>query len=234
MKYKLKEISRIIEGQLKGEENIEITGIKGIDAVKSGELTYADNERHLREAEKTGCAGIVCGMKLDSQLKPVIKVRNPKLAFAKILELFKTEPVRKPEIHKTSVIDSTANIGKNAFIGANAVIEKNVIIGDNAIIYPNVYIGDNVIIGDNVKIYPNVTIYYNCKIGKNAIIHGNAVIGSDGFGFALTMEGHYKVPQTGNVEIGDNVEIGAHASIDRATTNSTTIGNGVKIDNQVH
>ncbi|MBP7654612.1 UDP-3-O-(3-hydroxymyristoyl)glucosamine N-acyltransferase [Candidatus Dependentiae bacterium] len=234
MKYRLSEIAIRIEGQLTGDGNIEISGIKGIDAVKPGELTYADNDRHLKEAEESQCAGIICGMKTESCGKPFIKVKNPKFAFAQILELFKTEPVKPIGIHKAAVIDETANIGKNAYIGANAVIEKNVKIGENAVIYPNVYIGENTEIGDNVKIYPNVTVYYNCKIGNNVIIHGNVVIGSDGFGYALTAKGHYKVPQTGNVEIGNNVEIGAHTSIDRATTNSTFIGNGVKIDNQVH
>ena len=236
-KFSAVEISNKIEALLIGNGEAIISGIKGIEDVSEGELTFADNSRHLAEALLSKCAGVICPAHIapkEAETKLVFIVKNPKLAFARALELFDEEPQKNTGINKSAHISETAKVGKNAYIGANTVIDNNAIIGENAVIYPNVYIGENVIIGDNVKLHPGVVIYYNCVVGNNVTIHANAVIGSDGFGYALCPSGHYKVPQIGNVVIHDNAEIGAHASIDRATTMSTIIGTGVKIDNHVH
>lgn len=237
-KFSAAEIAKKIDAELYGDPEIVFPGIKGIEDVSENELTYADNSRHLEDAFKTKCAGIICPAHLLTKDKDDSKiffaVKNPKLAFAKALELFDEEPKKEYKIEKSAQLSATAILGKNIYIGHNVIVENNAEIGDDAIIYPNVYIGANVKIGKNVKLHPGVVIYYNCVVGNNVTIHANAVIGSDGFGYALCQTGHYKVPQIGNVVICDNVEIGAHASIDRATTMSTIIGNGVKIDNHVH
>jgi UDP-3-O-[3-hydroxymyristoyl] glucosamine N-acyltransferase len=131
-------------------------------------------------------------------------------------------------------IHTSSKIGKDVFVGAFAYISENVIIADGAKIYPGVFIGNNVVIGKNTTIHAGVKIYFDCQVGDNVIIHAGSVIGSDGFGFAPLPDGSYrKVPQIGNVVIGNGVEIGANVTIDRATIGSTIINKGVKIDNLV-
>ncbi|HON55508.1 MAG TPA: UDP-3-O-(3-hydroxymyristoyl)glucosamine N-acyltransferase [bacterium] len=234
-KFFLKDIARIVEGKIKNADgNIEISGVKGIEYAASGDITYAETDKHILLAEQTNCSAVICSEKNQSLKKPCVVVSNPKLAFGIVIGLFCNEPKKEPLISEYAHIDATAKIGKNVYIGANAVIDKNAIIGDNVVIYPGVYIGERVEVGDNTKIFSNVSIYYDCKIGKNVIIHSNTVIGSDGFGYAQMQGRHIKVPQAGNVIIGNNVEIGANTAIDRATTMSTIISDGVKIDNQVH
>jgi UDP-3-O-[3-hydroxymyristoyl] glucosamine N-acyltransferase len=131
-------------------------------------------------------------------------------------------------------IAKTAKYGEHVFIGAFAYLGENAKVGNNSKIFPNAYIGDNVIIGDNCMIHPGVKIYHDCKIGNHVTIHAGTVIGSDGFGFAPQTDGSFqKVPQIGNVIIEDNVEIGANATIDRATIGSTLIRKGAKLDNLI-
>src|SRR5665811_745153 len=137
--------------------------------------------------------------------------------------------------HASVIITATAKMGNNSFIGAFSYVGENAIIGDNVKIFPQVFIGDNVVVDANSILYPGVRIYHECKAGKNVIIHANTVIGSDGFGFAPQTDGTFKkVPQIGNVIIEDNVEIGANATIDRATLGSTLIKTGAKLDNLIH
>jgi len=234
----LEELSKIIDAELVVFDSIKteilITGVKGIETAEQNDITFADTPKFLELADNSNCAAIITWKSAKPTKKPQLRVNNPKLAFAKALEFFDNNKPKPPAIHQNAVISKTAKIGNNVYIGPNVVIEDNVFIGDNSQILANVYIGANTKIGNNAKIYPNSTIYHNCVIGINFILHSNSVIGSDGFGYAQTAQGHYKVPQIGNVEIGDNVEIGANTSIDRATTMSTRIGNGVKIDNHVH
>ena len=137
-------------------------------------------------------------------------------------------------IQQPVYIAKTASYGNNVFIGAFAYLGENVKIGNNTKIYSNAYIGDNVSIGDNSIIHPGVKIYHDCIIGNQVTIHGGTIIGSDGFGFAPLADGSFaKVPQIGNVIIEDQVEIGANATIDRATMGSTLIKSGAKLDNLI-
>src|SRR5690606_8883946 len=131
-----------------------------------------------------------------------------------------------------SFINQSVQIPQSAYVGAFSYLSEGVKLGENVQIYPNVYIGENVIIGDNTVIYAGVSVYAQTQIGKNCIIHSGTVVGSDGFGHAPMPDGTYvKIPQVGNVNIEDNVEIGSNCSIDRATLGSTIIRKGVKLDN---
>ena len=142
--------------------------------------------------------------------------------------------MNKTGIEQPVFISESANYGENIYIGAFAYISDNVKIGDNVKIYPNVYIGDNVIIANNVTLFSGAKIYSDTQIGNNCVIHSSAILGADGFGFSPNEKGEFiKVPQTGNVIIEDNVDIGAATSIDRATLGSTIIRKGVKLDNQI-
>jgi UDP-3-O-[3-hydroxymyristoyl] glucosamine N-acyltransferase len=162
-------------------------------------------------------------------------VADPYTAFASLLSKYQ-EMVRQQMkgIQTPSFIDASVKMGTDVFVGAFAYLSENVRIGDNVKIFPQVFLGNNVSIDDNSIIYPGVRIYHDCVLGKNVTVHAGTVIGSDGFGFAPQADGSFKkVPQIGNVVIQDNVEIGANATIDRATIGSTVVKAGAKLDNLI-
>ena len=164
----------------------------------------------------------------------LIKVEDAYSSFSQLLELYNKMQFNEVGVSKKADIDENCSIGDTVFVGAFTSICEGVTIGKNVKIHPNCYIGKNVTIGDNTIVYPNASIYHNCVIGNNNIIHSGVVIGSDGFGFAPNAENNYdKISQIGNVIIGDDVEIGANTTIDRATMGSTKIGKGVKLDNLI-
>ena len=155
-------------------------------------------------------------------------------SFSKLLEYYNQVKMNKTGIESPVYISESAEYGDNIYIGAFAYLGENIKIGNNTKIYPNVYIGDNVVIGDHVTLFSGAKIYSDTVIGNNCVIHSSAILGADGFGFTPNEKGEYtKVPQTGNVIIEDNVDVGAATSIDRATLGSTIIRKGVKLDNQI-
>ncbi|MFH1368272.1 MAG: UDP-3-O-(3-hydroxymyristoyl)glucosamine N-acyltransferase [Elusimicrobiota bacterium] len=235
MKLTSKEIAKIISGQLEGSEDILITGANGLEDAGQSDVSFASNPKYLSKIDESKAGLIIVPDSLSKLNRPAVKVKNPQLAFAKILEIFAPEinPSEKSGIHQTAVVSKSAKIGKNVTIGACAVIEEDASIGDDARILANSYIGRKSSIGKASFIYPNVTVRERVTVGDRCIIHSGTVVGSDGFGFAADGKKHYKIPQLGSVEIGDDVEIGANTTIDRATTGKTKIGSGTKIDNLV-
>jgi UDP-3-O-[3-hydroxymyristoyl] glucosamine N-acyltransferase len=165
----------------------------------------------------------------------LVRVADAYQAFASLLQLYsKQMEIKRVGIDPQVFIDPSATIGDKPYIGSFAYISSKAKIGDNVQIYPQVYIGDNVTIGDNCILFAGVKVYHNCILGNDCIIHSGTVIGSDGFGFAPQGDSNYqKIPQLGNVVIGNNVEIGSNTSIDRATMGSTIIADGVKLDNLI-
>ena len=236
MKKTLREIAKFIDGDISGDADIVITGVSGIKEACEGDITFVANPRYFPLIEKTRASAIIASRELLTvHKKPIVRTDNPSLAFAKIVSLIApSEAVHIKGIHPTAVIGKSVTLGKDVAIGAYAVIEDKVSLGDNTIIYSGCFIGHGTKIGPNTLIYPNVSIRENVGIGSRVIIHSGAVIGSDGFGFVSLKGLHHKIPQLGTVEIGDDVEIGANVSIDRARFNKTVIGSGTKIDNLVH
>lgn len=233
MEKTLVEIAQLVEGNIVGEKNIIITGAASIEFAGDMDITFAV-EPHIEEAENSNAGVVIIPDTIESFRKPAIKVANPRAAFTKILEVFAPKVEIKREIHSTAVIGKDVTIGKNVAIMPYAVVDDHAIIGDNVILYPHTYIGQYAKIDDDSIIYSSATVREYCQVGKRVIIHSSAVIGSDGFGFVTTKGIHEKVPQVGNVILGDDVEIGAHVGIDRATTASTIVKKGTKIDNLVH
>ncbi len=233
------EIADITGGKITGNNSILINNLNRIEYAENDELTfYADDkyEKYLING-KAGCVLIDEKFNLEpKENQCFIFVKDAYKSFVKVLQyISKTQIPDKGLIHPTAIIDSTAKIGKNCSIGAYSIIGKNTTIGNDTIIKSLVTIGNNVDIGSNTIIHSNVVCYDEIVIGNNCIIHSGAVIGSDGFGFIENNDGSYtKIPQLGNVVIGDNVEIGANTTIDSAIAGSTIIENGVKIDNLVH
>jgi UDP-3-O-[3-hydroxymyristoyl] glucosamine N-acyltransferase len=235
MKKSLKEIALLIGGEIVGEENTQISSVNGIREAREGDITFLANALYRPLINTTKASAIITSKEISSAPKPIIRTDDPSMAFSKAILLFKgTAPDSIPlGISKTAVIGSGTIPGKNASISDFVVIEANVEIGDNAVIYPHVYIGRNSKIGKDVKLYPGVVIREDCIVGDRVTIHSNSVIGSDGFGYVKVNGSYQKIPQTGIVCIGDDVEIGSNVSIDRARFGRTVIGKGAKIDNLV-
>jgi len=231
----LKEIAKLIEGEVVGDDSTLIKGVCGIKEASEGEITFLANPKYAPLITTTRASAIITSRDVSGVAKPIIRTDNPSLAFAKVISSFAPSEVTHPKgIDFTAVIGKNVRIGKDAAIGPYAVIEDNVSIGDNAVIYAACFIGHGSSIGSDTLIYPHVSIRERIIIGKRVIIHSGTVIGSDGFGFATIKGLHHKIPQIGTVQIGDDVEIGANVTIDRARFDKTIIGNGTKIDNLVH
>lgn len=238
MKISLKKIAEIVRGRLKGNSEKIIAGIAPFNEASSDHITFADNKKLLKQIDKINAGAVIVPSGFEESSKDIVIVDNPRVAFAKIIGLF--HPPSRPD-YSNSIdgICSNAYIGNNFVCGENVsiapfvMIGNNVVIGNNVILHPNAVVGDDVVIGDDVLIYPNVTVLERCRIGNRVIIHAGSVIGSDGYGFAPDGDKYYKIPQTGIVQIDDDVEIGACNTIDRATLGKTWIRQGVKTDNLV-
>ena len=231
------QIAEIINGTVYGDPQREICGISGIKDAAADQLSFVGNKRY-EELLNSSAAGIVLVCKdlagASTENRTLIVCENVDYSFAKITAVFAEEPPAPVAgIHPTAVVAASAKIGENVSIGANAVIEENAVIGDNTVIGALCYIGHEAVIGGNTILYPNVTVMYRCTVGCKCIIHPGVVIGADGFGFVPGPQGLVKVPQTGIVTIGNDVEIGANTTIDRARFGKTVIKDNVKIDDQV-
>ena len=233
MEMTLKEISQLINGELIGDENLIISVVTNINDAEATAITFAV-EPHLEAAKNSKAGAIIVERNVTDFKQNIIKVDNPRVAFMKLLVLFAPTVTIKKEVHPTAILGENVELGENVAIMPYVVIADNVKIGDNTVLYSHSFIGEKTIIGKDTVIYPNVTVREGAQIGNAVIIHSGAVIGSDGFGFVTQAGKHNKVPQVGNVIIEDNVEIGANVAIDRATTGSTIIKSGTKIDNLVH
>lgn len=237
MKFTAQQIAEILNGKIVGNAEVEVNSLAKIEEGKKGDLCFLANEKYTPHIYTTKASIIIVNTSFISDTEitaTLIKVEDAYSSFSQLLELYNKMQFNELGISKKADIDKNSSIGDTVFVGAFTSICEGVSIGNNVKIHPNCYIGKNVTIGDNSIIYPNVSIYHNCKIGNNNIIHSGVVIGSDGFGFAPNAENNYdKISQIGNVVIGDDVEIGANTTIDRATMGSTKLGKGVKLDNLI-
>ena len=237
MNFTAGQIADQINGTIVGDRDVDIFNISKIEEGTKGSLTFLANPKYTEFIYSTNASAAIVAEDFEPTEKintTLIKVKDPYSSFTTILELFNKEITSKKGISEFTVIEQNAIISDSSYIGSFTTIGKDSKISDNCIIENQVFIGNNVEIGEGTRIYPGVKILDDTKIGKNCIIHSSCSIGSDGFGFAQNDDGSYKkIPQTGNVIIGDNVEIGSNSTIDRATLGSTIIHKGVKLDNQI-
>ncbi|MDX1363917.1 MAG: UDP-3-O-(3-hydroxymyristoyl)glucosamine N-acyltransferase [Arenibacter latericius] len=237
--FSVEEICELLDGELQGSYNKEITGAEQIDRAKSQQITFISSAKYARQWEASEASAAI--VKKNISIFPginraFIKVENPDLAMAKLLEAFAPEgPVMEEEIHPMATVHPTATLGKGCKIGAGCYIGKNVVLGDGVILYPNVSIFDETTIGNHTVVWSGTVIRERSVIGAHCIFHINVSIGADGFGYRPSDDGRglVKIPQIGNVIIGDHVEIGANSCVDRGKFSSTIVGDGCKIDNLV-
>lgn len=229
----VRDLASLVSGDVVGDPAAVISGVSSIDEAEVGDIVFAENPRFLSQAQKSRASAIVAFLDATTPDKPLIKVENPRYAFAKILELFTARLDVSPGVHPTAVLGQNVTIGENASIGPHVTIADGASIGARAILLHGCYIGHNVIIEDDCVLHANVAVYANSKIGKRSILHAGVVVGADGFGYMPVGDRNIKVPHVGNVEIGEDVEIGANTTIDRGKTGATIIGDRTKIDNLV-
>ena len=237
MKFTAQQIAGILDGDVVGNPDIEVSTLSKIEEGKEGALTFLANPKYTSHIYSTKASVTIVNKTFEPENKietTLIKVDDAYLAFSKILEYYNAVKLNKVGVENPSFVSETAKHGTNVYIGAFGYIGDNVILGDNVKVFPNAYIGDNVAIGDNTIVFAGAKIYSETLIGKNCVINSGCILGSDGFGFAPNEEGGYnKIPQIGNVIIEDFVDIGAATTIDRATMGSTIIRQGVKLDNHI-
>ena len=227
------EIAKLLNGEVVGDGNTELINFAPADAAKPGDLTFAENEAYLARAEQSAASAILVDGKTTSQKKVLIRVANPRIAFAKVLPLFFPEPVFASGVHHTAVIAASAKIDPSAHIGPHCVVGERSVIGPRVVLQGGNHVGTDCAIGEDTNLFPNVTLYTRTQVGKRVRIHAGTVVGSDGFGYVFDAGFHRKVPQIGNVIIGDDAELGANVTVDRGALGSTVIGKGSKIDNLV-
>ena len=237
MKFTAAQIAVILEGEVEGNPEIEVSKLSKIEEGGPESLSFLANPKYTQFIYTTKASIIIVNkiFKAEKEINStLIRVEDAYKSFSKLLEYYNQVKMNKTGIENPVFISKSAIYGENIYIGAFAYLGENIKIGNNTKIYPNVYIGDNVVIGDNVILFSGAKIYSDTLIGDNCVIHSCAILGADGFGFAPNEQGEFiKVPQTGNVVIEDNVDVGAATSIDRATLGSTIIRKGVKLDNHI-
>ncbi|HUJ32159.1 MAG TPA: UDP-3-O-(3-hydroxymyristoyl)glucosamine N-acyltransferase [Candidatus Acidoferrum sp.] len=228
------ELARHLGATVTGDANARIAGIASPERARAEDLIYVDSARHLDRAAESAarCALAVAGTQLPG--KTVIEVKDPKFSFAKAAALLLPKAAPLPMIHATAIVPPSARVGAGAAIGAYVVMEDDVEIGANAVIEPFCFLGRGARVGESCWLHPRVTLYAGAHLGKRVEVHSGAVIGGDGFGYVFGEGRYWKFPQIGGVEIGDDVEIGCGATMDRGSLESTEVGAGVKIDNLVH
>ncbi len=235
MELSLEQLVERVGGDIRGDPQKIISGAAPFEDAGKEDITFADSPRMLKKMDQASAGAVIVPLRFQKQVSTNLVVSdNPRLAFARCMHLFFPPRPSLPGISRTASIGRSFSFGTDISIGPCAVIADNVRMGSRVTVHSHVVIEDGVCIGDDVILYPNVTVLERCRIGDRVIIGSGSVIGSDGYGFTPDGEKHYKIPQTGYVQIDDDVEIGACNTIDRATFGKTWIKSGVKTDNLVH
>lgn len=231
---KLGELATRLGAELRGDAELEVTGVKGIEEAGPTEVTFVANPRYASLARKTQAVAVLVEPGFQEISAATLRLNNPYHAFSRALALFYRPPAYPTGIHPTAVIDPTAEIGEGAHIGAYVVVGAKVRLGAHATLLPHVVLYPGVHAGDHLFVHAHAVVRENCILGDHVTLENGAVVGADGFGFAKNDQGQWeKIPQSGPVRLGSRVDVQANACIDRATVGATEIGDGSKIDNLV-
>lgn len=230
----LEELASIVGGTIEGDGAAAISGVASLDDAGPGDITFLAGPRYAKRLKDTKAGAVI--VRPGTAGAPGVNLLlsdNPHLAFARVLDLFRPLELPAQGVHPNSLVHPEAAVGEGVSIGPFAVVEQGASIGPGAVLFPGVYIGRGAVVGTDAILYPGVSVREGCVLGERVVAHSNAVIGSDGFGYARVGARYHKIPQRGIVRVGDDVEIGACVTIDRATIGETVIGRGTKIDNLV-
>jgi UDP-3-O-[3-hydroxymyristoyl] glucosamine N-acyltransferase len=233
IEIRLADLAARIGAVLAGPADVTVSGVGPIEEAGEGEVTFLANPRYARFACTTKAAAIIAREPVAGAKAAFLLSDNPYLAFARAVEAF--HPPARPQagVSPLAFVHPDARLGRDVTISPFTVVEMGAGVGDRTVLHPGVVVGRNAAVGEDCLLYPRVVLYEGVRVGSRVILHAGCVIGSDGFGFAPSPDGHRKIPQVGTVEIGDDVEIGANTTIDRAALGVTRIGKGTKLDNLI-
>ena len=227
------ELAKYLGTKLEGDPLSPISGVASPERARAEDLIYLDSPRHRERAEQSAAACVLAHPGARLAGKTILEAADPKFAFAKAAAWLLAKPVAKAVIHPTAVISVSATLSAGVFVGPYVVVEDRAEIGAGTSIEAYCFLGMGARVGKNCRLHPRVTLYAGVHLGNEVEVHSGAVIGADGFGYVFGEGRYWKFPQIGGVKIGDGVEIGANATIDRGALETTEVGNGVKIDNLV-
>jgi UDP-3-O-[3-hydroxymyristoyl] glucosamine N-acyltransferase len=231
---KLGELASRLGAELRGNAELEVTGVKGIEEAGPTEITFVANPKYGGLAKTTKACAVVVEPEFPEITAATLRIQNPNHAFSRALGMFYQPPAYASGVHPTAVIDPTAVIGPEAHIGAYVVIGPGVRLGSHATLLPHVVLYPGVQAGSHFFAHAHAVVREGCTLGDHVTLENGAIVGADGFGFSKNEQGHWeKIPQSGPVRLGDRVDVQANACIDRATMGATEIGAGTKIDNLV-
>jgi UDP-3-O-[3-hydroxymyristoyl] glucosamine N-acyltransferase len=231
---KLGQVAEKLGCALEGDPNLEISGVAAIDEAQPGELTFLADRKYRPALEGTRASAVIVTKESVPTGKAALRSANPRMDFARAIEIFHPAPQFPAGVHSTAVVAKSARIGAGAHIGPHCFVDENVEIGRNAVLHSSVTIYRHAKIGDDFFAHSHVTVREGCRIGNRVLLQNGVVLGSDGFGFEKQADGRwYKIRQAGIVVVEDDVEIQGNSAIDRATIGETRIGRGTKIDNLV-
>lgn len=237
MQFTAAQIADLIGGQLKGNPSVQVHAPNKVELAQAGEISFIANPKYAHFIHETKASVLVVGLDFDTSANAEITyilTEDPYSAFSELLAKLDSSKNTETGIHPTAFVSSDASVHESAWIGPNCVVESGASVGANSRLVGLVYVGKNASVGADCQLFAGVKVYNDCVLGDRVTLHSNTVIGSDGFGFAPQADGSYKkVPQTGNVVVEDDVEMGSNCSIDRAMMGSTRIGKGAKLDNLV-
>ena len=231
---KLGELASRLGAELRGDAELEVSGVERIEEAGPSQVTFVANPRYTGLARTTLAAAVIVEPEFQEIAAATLRINNPYLAFSRALSFFYQPPVYAPGIHPTAAIDPTAQVGEGAHIGAYVVVGPGVRLGAHATLLPHVVLYPGVQAGSHLFAHAHAVVRENCTLGDHVTLENGAIVGADGFGFAKNDEGHWeKIPQSGPVRLGNRVDVQANACIDRATVGATEIGDGTKVDNLV-
>ena len=232
--HSLAELATLLDARLVGDGTVEITGVAGLREARRGDVTFLVNPRYETYLKDTGASAVLLAECRPDCTIPQLVARDPYFAFLKAVRIFRQERPRPAiGVHPTAVLGPGVILGHDVSVGPHAVIEEGAVLGDRAVVMALCYVGHRVQIGADAFLYPQVVVREECRLGARVVLHSGTIVGADGFGYARNEGTYFKVPQVGNVVLEDDVEVGANTCIDRATTGTTRIGAGTKIDNLV-
>jgi UDP-3-O-[3-hydroxymyristoyl] glucosamine N-acyltransferase len=232
---KLRDLAGAIDARLEGDPEVAVSGVAPLERAGPGDLSFLANPRYEESAVRSGAGVLIVGESFHGNGRNLLRVANPYLAYARAVELLLPEATPEPGIHPGAIVDPGARIGEDVCVGPLVVVEAGATVGARSMIGAGSVVGAGVVVGEKCRIFPRVTLHSGTRLGARCTVQSGSVLGSDGFGYATDEKGrHHKVPQRGGLAIGDDVEIGANVTIDRGSAGDTVVGDGTKIDNQVH
>ena len=233
MEKTLTELAEYLGGELRGDGNLRVTGVAGLDEAQGCHISFLANPRYAARVASTGAGAVLLPHGAETHGRNAIFLGNPYLGFAKLVTLFYVRPPQVKGVMPGAYVGTGVSFGTDVTVYPGAFVGDGVKLGDRTVLFPGVAVYDGAEIGSDTVLHANVSVRERCRIGSRVIIHNGTVVGSDGFGYAPDGAGHYKIPQVGIVVIEDDVEIGANTTIDRAALGMTIIRRGAKIDNLV-